>query len=61
MVRTFNGDEQLSHTHAYIASTSTFQASAQITLPNSETPENLLTIEAYPDRDGIHHIVAFFG
>jgi len=59
LVRTLQGTEEMADTTVYIASTSTFAASALITLPGSLTPP-LLALEAFPDKDGIHHLKARF-
>ena len=54
LVRSFAGIEEVSRTQAWVASTSTFPASSQFTLPDGSTPE-VLGIEAYPDSDGQNH------
>jgi len=59
LVRSFAGVEETASTRVTIASTSTFAPSVQITLPDSSTPE-LLSLQAVPDEDGWHHIVASF-
>ncbi len=59
LVRSFAGIEETAKTRVTIASTSTFAASAQITLPDGSTPE-LLALTAVPDEDGWHHQVASF-
>ena len=60
LVRTFAGTEELAHTTVWIASTSTFAPSVQITV-NGTTRGPLMALEAFPDSDGVHHTKAFFG
>ena len=60
LVTDFSGTEEVATTVAWIASTSTFPPSAQITLANGDTPV-LLKLDAVPDETGIHHVKAFFG
>ena len=59
LVRSFAGIEETAKTMVWIASTSTFAPSVQITLPDDTTPE-LLSLTAVPDEDGVHHTVASF-
>ena len=60
LVETFRGTEELAKTVVYVAATSTFGPSDQITLPDGTTPE-LLAVESYPDEDGAHHMKLMFG
>lgn len=60
MVRTFAGTEELSHSVVYVASTSTFRPSAQVAV-NGTTMGPIMAAEAYPDRDGVHHVKLMFG
>ena len=59
LVRSFAGIEETAKTMVWIASTSTFAPSVQITLPDGTTPE-LLSLTAVPDEDGVHHSKASF-
>lgn len=59
LVRSFAGIEETSKQTAWVASTSTFPASAQFTFPDGSTPE-LLAVEVYPDGDGVHHVKLMF-
>ncbi len=59
VVRSFAGIDETATTTVWIASTSTFAPSVQITLPDGTTPE-LLAMQAVPDEDGVHHIKAKF-
>jgi len=54
LVRSFAGVEETARTVVWVASTSTFAPSVQVTLPDGSTPE-LLAITAVPDEDGINH------
>ncbi len=60
LVRTFAGTEELAHTVAWIASTSTFAPSVQLTV-NGSTLGPLMALESFPDEDGIHHLKAAWG
>ena len=60
LVRTFDGTEELATTTVWVASTSTFSALDQFTLPDATTPE-LLSLETYRDEDGITHTKLAFG
>lgn len=62
LVKDFFGNEAAARTHAWVASTSTanFDQSAQYKL-NGSTLGPVLSIEAYPDQDGIHHLEMFWG
>lgn len=62
LVRTFAGTEELAKTVVWIASTSTanFSPDVEITV-NGSVPGPLMSIEAFPDEDGVHHLKAFFG
>lgn len=60
LVRTFDGIEELATTTVYLASTSTFSALDQFTLPDATTPE-LLAIETFRDEDGVAFSVLAFG
>jgi hypothetical protein len=59
VVKSLTGIDETARTLVYIASTSTFPASAQYTLPDASTPE-VLAVEAVPDEDGVHHIKVSF-
>ncbi len=60
LVRTFDGTEELATSTVWVASTSTFSALDQWTLPNGETPE-LLSLETFRDENGVTHTVLGFG
>ncbi len=60
LVRTFAGTEELSQSQLWVASTSTFKSSIQFVV-NGSTIGPLMSLEAIPDEDGIHHSKAFFG
>ena len=60
LVRTFAGTEELSTSQLWVASTTTFAASIEFVV-NGSTVGPLMSLEAYPDEDGIHHTKAFFG
>ena len=60
LVRTFAGTEELSTSQLWVASTSTFAASIEFVV-NGSTIGPLMSLEAYPDEDGVHHSKAFFG
>ena len=60
MVRSFDGEELLATTTVWVASTSTFSALDQFTLPDGETP-TLLSIETFRDEDGVTHSQLGFG
>ncbi len=60
LVRTFDGTEELATTTVYVASTSTFSALDQFTLPDGSTPE-LLSLETFSDEDGEAFTVLGFG
>lgn len=60
LVRTVHGTEELANTTVYVASTSTFAASAQVTV-NSTLLGPIMAMEAFPDEDGVHHQKLYFG
>lgn len=60
LVRTFEGTEALSRSQVWVASTSTFAPSSKVTVAGS-TVGPIMSIEAYPDEDGVHHLKVFFG
>lgn len=60
LVHTFEGDEQVARTVAWVRSTSTFGPWDKVTLPDGTTPR-LLAVEDYPDEDGHHHQKLYFG
>jgi hypothetical protein len=64
LVRTFAGTEELATTVVWIASTSTanFSPDSKIRAAGSTaTIGPLMSVEAYPDEDGVHHLKAYFG
>ena len=63
LVRTLEGTEELSSLTVYIASTSTFSNPSQLqfTLNNATSQIGpLMALDAIPDEDGVHHLVARF-
>jgi|GEM_PF-4667130 len=60
LVHTFDGDEQIARTVAWVYSTSTFGPWDKITLPDASSPR-LLAVEEYGDEDGHHHSRLYFG
>ncbi len=60
LVRTFDGIEELAVTTVWLASTSTFSALDQFTLPDATTPE-LLALETFRDENGVTHTKLAFG
>jgi hypothetical protein len=60
LVRTFAGTEELASTTVWIASTSTFTPDTLISV-NGSTVGPLMSLSAFPDEDGVHHLKAFFG
>ena len=60
LVRNFDGIEELATTTCWVASTSTFSALDQFTLPDSTTP-GLLSVETYRDENGVTHSKLGFG
>jgi hypothetical protein len=60
LVRTFAGTEELSQAQLWVASTTTFAPSIEFVV-NGSTVGPLMSLEAYPDEDGVHHSKAFFG
>lgn len=60
LVRTFAGTEELSQSQLWVASTSTFASSIEFVV-NGSTVGPLMSLESFPDEDGVHHVRAFFG
>ncbi len=60
MVRTFAGEEELATTSVWVASTSTFGPSDQVTLPDGSAPP-LLAVETFRDENGVTHSKLAFG
>ena len=60
LVRNFDGIEELATTTVWVASTSTFSALDQFTLPDATSP-GLLSVETYRDRNGVDHSKLGFG
>jgi len=60
LVRTFDGTEELATTTVWVASTSTFSALGQWTLPDGTTP-GLLSVETFRDENGVTHSKLGFG
>lgn len=58
LVRTFEGTEELSTITAWLNTTSTFGPLAEYKLPTSTGAGivNLMSVDAYPDEDGVHHV-----
>ena len=60
LVRTFDGTEELATTTVWLASTSTFSALDQFTLPDGTAPV-FLSLETFRDETGITHSKLGFG
>ena len=61
LVRSFEGEQEVATTVAWVRSTSTFSPSDKITLPDGTTPR-LLAVEEYRDQAGaMHHVKLSFG
>lgn len=60
LVRADNGEEQVAKTTVYVASTGSIDPNDKITLPDNSTPP-VLSVDAFPDEDGTHHIAIYFG
>jgi hypothetical protein len=60
LVRNFDGVEEMASTTVWVASTSTFSALDQFTLPDGTAPP-LLSVETYRDEYGIAHSKLGFG
>lgn len=62
LVRSFEGEQEVASTIAWVRSTSTFSPSDKITLPDGTTP-HLLAIDEYRDEAGAihHHTLHFSG
>ena len=54
------GEQQVSNSQVWLKATSTFAASDQFSIGGS-TLGPVLRVEHYPDEDGQHHSVIFFG
>ncbi len=64
LVRTFTGTEEVARTVVWIASTSTTNFSPESLIRSAGSTSEigpLMSLEAVPDEDGVHHIRAFFG
>ena len=60
LVRTFAGIEEVSSMTIWVASTTTFSPMSKISLSGS-TLGPLMSLEAYPDEDGVQFLKAYFG
>ena len=60
LVRNFDGVEEMAATTVWVASTSTFSALDQFTLPDATAPP-LLSVETYRDEYGVAHSKLGFG
>lgn len=60
MVRALTGDEVVSRSHAYVYGLTEATPDSLVTLPDGTTPV-ILAVEEYPDEDGPHHHVIYFG
>lgn len=60
LVRTFDGTEELATTTVWVASTSTYSALDQFTLPDGTAPP-LLSCETFRDEYGVTHSKLGFG
>jgi hypothetical protein len=60
MVRTQQGDEVVSRSHAYIFGAPGITVDDRVTLADGSQPV-LLSVEQFPDENGAHHEVLYFG
>lgn len=59
-VRSFDGMEEIATVTVWVASTSTFSALDQFTLPDGTSPP-LLSVETFRDENGVTHSKLGFG
>lgn len=55
-----DGSQVLAKAIVWIGGIPTISPEDKIVLPDSTTPP-ILSIERYPDEDGLHHVKVFFG
>lgn len=60
MVRTDGGDEVASRTQAWVFGISGATVASRVVLPDGTSPP-VLAVELYPDENGAHHEVIYFG
>lgn len=59
LVRSFNGQEQVSSAQAVLATTKTIRTDDKLTLPSGDSPI-ILRIEKMSDTGGLHHQMVMF-
>jgi len=59
MVRTLQGDEQVSDMQVWVRTTATFDPTSKLTVSGS-TVGPILALEHHYDEDGLHHTKVFF-
>ena len=60
LVRAFTGDERVSRSHFYFYGTPGLDPEDRVALPDGTSPP-VLSVRRYPDENGAHHEVAYFG
>lgn len=60
MVRTDVGDEAVSRSHFYVFGAPGIQPADRATLGDGTHPD-ILSVERYPDENGPHHEIIYFG
>lgn len=60
MVRADTGEEIVSRSHAYLAGAPGIRVNDRITMPDGSQPP-VVAVERFPDTDGPHHEVVYFG
>lgn len=60
VVTNYLGEEVVSMDTVWVASTSLIPVTAEVTLPDGSSP-HLISVQQYPDEDGIHHLKLNFG
>lgn len=60
VVRLDSGEEVVTRTHAYVAGAHGITPGSLVILPSGATAP-VVTVEQYPDEEGAHHEVLYFG
>jgi hypothetical protein len=60
LVRATSGREEVSSSHVWIYGLAGIAPEDEVTLPDGTKPP-VLSVEQYPDQDGMHHEKVFFG
>ncbi|MBW2084438.1 MAG: hypothetical protein JRI54_00180 [Deltaproteobacteria bacterium] len=60
LVRTPSGEEKVSSSQVYIYEISNVSPEDRVTLPDGSSPP-ILAVAKFPDENGDHHEVVFFG